>query len=71
MGLLSLPLEIRGFSRHTEICGLGAPLITPWRLTQNWPGSELVIVSEAGHDTRDPGMTESIVAATDGFRAGE
>ena len=47
---------------------LGCPLITAWRLTQNWPGSELVVVSEAGHDARDPGMSESIVAATDRFR---
>jgi proline iminopeptidase len=27
---------------------LGGPLVTPWRLAQHWPGSELVIVSEAG-----------------------
>jgi proline iminopeptidase len=46
---------------------IGGPLVTPWRLHHNWPGSELVIVSEARHDTRDPGMTESIVAATDRF----
>lgn len=46
---------------------IGGPLITPWRLHRNWPGSELVVVSEAGHDTRDPGMRESIVAATDRF----
>lgn len=47
---------------------IGGPLITPWQLTQHWPGSELIIVNEAGHDARDPGMTESIVAATDRFR---
>jgi proline iminopeptidase len=46
---------------------IGGPLITPWQLNQNWPGSELIVVSEAGHDARDPGMTESIVAATDRF----
>lgn len=62
--------DIPGVLIHGRL-ELGTPLITPWRLTQNWPGSELVIVSGAGHDTRDPGMTESIVAATDGFRAGE
>ena len=33
--------------------------------------SELVIISEAGHDTRDPGMSASIVAATDRFDAGK
>lgn len=46
---------------------IGGPLITPWRLKQNWPGSELIVVSEAGHDARDPGMSESITAATDRF----
>ena len=46
---------------------LCSPLVTPWRLAQNWPGSELVIVSEAGHDARELAMSESIVAATDHF----
>lgn len=46
----------------------GGPLVTPWKLHCNWPGSELVLVSEAGHDARDPGMSEAIVAATNGFR---
>lgn len=46
------------------------PLVTPWRLAQHWPGSELVIVEGAGHDAGHPGMPESIVAATDRFAAG-
>ena len=46
---------------------ISGPLITPWRLSRHWPDSELVVVGEAGHDTRDPGMRESIVAATDKF----
>jgi proline iminopeptidase len=46
---------------------LGCPLITAWRLAQAWPGSELVTVDDAGHDGRDPGMTEKLVAATDRF----
>jgi proline iminopeptidase len=50
---------------------IGGPLITPWKLTKRWPGSELVIVDSAGHDARDPGMSESIVAATDRFAASE
>jgi proline iminopeptidase len=50
---------------------LGGPLITPWRLTQSWPGSELVIVAEAGHDARDPGMSEALVAATNRFADGK
>ena len=46
---------------------LCSPLVTPWRLAQNWPGSELIIFSEAGHDARDLAMSKSIVAATDHF----
>jgi proline iminopeptidase len=46
---------------------IGGPLVTPWRLKEHWPGSELIIVSDAGHDARDPGMSESITAATDRF----
>ena len=46
---------------------IGGPLVTPWRLQQNWPGSELVVVERAGHDAGDPGMRQSIVAATDRF----
>lgn len=46
---------------------IGGPLVTPWELQRHWPGSELIIVDAAGHDARDPGMTESIVAATDQF----
>ena len=46
---------------------IGGPLVTPWRLAQAWPASQLVIVGEAGHDARDPGMAESIVGATNRF----
>lgn len=46
---------------------LGGPLVTPWRLAKAWPGSELVVVGGAGHDARDPGMAESVLAAIDRF----
>jgi proline iminopeptidase len=46
---------------------VSGPLITPWQLARNWPGSELVVIDEAGHDARDPRMSEAIVAATDRF----
>ncbi len=49
---------------------LGNPLVTPWRLSRAWPGSELVVVETAGHDTRDPGIDAHIVAATDRFAVG-
>ena len=47
----------------------GSPLITARRLSQAWKGSELVVVGRAGHDARDPGMTEATIAATDRFRS--
>jgi proline iminopeptidase len=50
---------------------IGSPLMSPWQLTRHWPGSELVIMGEAGHDPRDPGMSESIVTATDRFATGK
>ena len=46
---------------------VSGPLITPWQLARNWPGSELVVIDQAGHDARDPLMSEAIVAATDRF----
>ena len=49
---------------------LGSPVATAWHLAQNWPGSELAIVNQAGHDARDPGMQARIVAATDRFATG-
>jgi proline iminopeptidase len=48
---------------------LSSPLVTAWQLCRNWPGSELVVVDEAGHDAGDPGMSAAIVAATDRFGA--
>ena len=45
---------------------LGNLLGTPWLLTAAWPGSELRLVDNAGHDGSAP-MTAAIVAATDQF----
>jgi proline iminopeptidase len=64
---------LQGVSRLADIPGvlihgrldIGGPLVTPWEFQRNWPGSRLIVVSDAGHDARDPGMTETIVAATD------
>jgi proline iminopeptidase len=57
---------IPGIMIHGRL-DLASPLATAWQLAQAWPGSQLVIVAGAGHDSRDPGMSESIVAATDRF----
>lgn len=58
--------KIPGILIHGRV-DLGGPTVTPWRLHRNWPGSELVLVGGAGHDARDPGMAEVIVAATNRF----
>ncbi|HEY6057829.1 MAG TPA: prolyl aminopeptidase [Candidatus Limnocylindrales bacterium] len=45
---------------------LGSLLGTPWLLARRWPGSELVVVDDAGHDL-SAGVSDAIVAATDRF----
>jgi proline iminopeptidase len=47
---------------------LSSPIDIPWQLSQRWPGSELVIVDDAGHGTGEPGMAAAVIAATDRFR---
>jgi proline iminopeptidase len=46
---------------------LGAPLEGAWSLHQAWPGSELIVVENAGHETTTPGMNENVVTALDNF----
>ncbi|MFG2371545.1 prolyl aminopeptidase [Streptomyces sp. NPDC048504] len=46
---------------------LGNLLGVVWRLHHAWPGSELVIVDEAGHNASAPGVAEALVAATDKY----
>ncbi|MFI5676007.1 prolyl aminopeptidase [Streptomyces cellulosae] len=46
---------------------LGNLLGTVWRLHHAWPGSELTVVDEAGHDAGAPGVAEALVAATDKY----
>ncbi|MDH6626959.1 proline iminopeptidase [Streptomyces sp. LBL] len=48
---------------------LGNLLGIVWRLHHAWPGSELVIVSEAGHNAGAPGVAQALVAATDTYAA--
>jgi proline iminopeptidase len=48
---------------------LGTPLAGVEALAEAWPDGELVVIDEAGHETKTPGVVESIVAATDSFRA--
>lgn len=45
----------------------GNLLGTVWRLHHAWPGSELVVVDEAGHDAGAPGVQEALVTAADRY----
>lgn len=44
-----------------------SPLKNAWDLHRTWPGSQLVVVDEAGHSAAER-IGGAIVAATDGFR---
>jgi proline iminopeptidase len=46
---------------------LQAPIANAWELNRAWPGSELVIVEDAGHFGDDPGVTHELIVATDRF----
>jgi proline iminopeptidase len=45
----------------------GNLLGTVWRLQRAWPGSELVLVDDVGHNAGSPGMAEALVSATDRY----
>jgi proline iminopeptidase len=46
---------------------VSGPLDVAWRLHRAWPGSELVVLGDAGHG--GGGMSAAVVAATDRFAA--
>ncbi|MGH3569244.1 MAG: prolyl aminopeptidase [Pseudonocardia sp.] len=46
---------------------LSSPPDLAWDLTQVWPGSELVLVDDAGHGATDGAMVAAIIKATDRF----
>lgn len=50
--------------RYDMVC----PLKTGWELHQAWEGSEMHIVSDAGHSAKEPGIISELVKATDKFR---
>jgi proline iminopeptidase len=58
--------NIPGVMVHGRL-DFGSPLETAWKLHRAWPASGLVVVDEAGHDGRDPGLTEALVGALDRF----
>ncbi|HSX52560.1 MAG TPA: prolyl aminopeptidase [Cellvibrio sp.] len=47
--------------RYDVIC----PLDNAYALHQAWPDSELIIIREAGHASREPGIVDALIRATD------
>jgi proline iminopeptidase len=48
---------------------MATPATSAWELHRAWPGSELVMVPDAGHAFDEPGVLRALLAATDRFRA--
>lgn len=46
---------------------LQGPPATAFELSKAWPGSELVMIENAGHSSADQGMAEAIIAAANRF----
>ncbi|PJI86692.1 prolyl aminopeptidase [Luteimicrobium subarcticum] len=49
--------------RYDVVC----PAVTAWDLHRAWPGSEMLIVPDAGHAFKEPGTLRALVEATDRF----
>jgi proline iminopeptidase len=50
--------------RYDVVC----PILSADELHRAWPQAEYVIVADAGHSAREPGIARELVAATDRFR---
>ncbi len=46
---------------------LSSPLDVAWQLSRAWPGSELIVVDDAGHGAGSSGIQEALVTAIDRF----
>jgi proline iminopeptidase len=49
--------------RYDVVC----PAASAWALHKRWPQSKLVIVPDAGHSIKEPGILSALVQATDDF----
>jgi proline iminopeptidase len=47
-----------------------APIANAWELKRAWPGAELVIIDNAGHDAGSAGITRELIRATDRLEHG-
>ena len=50
--------------RYDIIC----PMAGMFELTEAWPEASFTVVPDAGHSSHEPGIAESLVAATDRVR---
>jgi len=57
---------IPGILIHGRVDWSG-PLHTAWELARAWPDAKLVVVRDAGHSTREGGMQDAVLAATQAF----
>ena len=49
--------------RHDVVC----PMFTAWDLHRAWPEADFQVVGDAGHSAFEPGITDALVRATDGY----
>jgi proline iminopeptidase len=49
--------------RYDVVC----PATSAWDLHRRWPEAELVIVPDAGHSMKEPGIRSALIEATDAF----
>jgi proline iminopeptidase len=50
--------------RYDMVC----PPVSAWRLSLAWPQAKFKLVPSAGHSAMEPGITDALVQATEGFR---
>jgi proline iminopeptidase len=51
--------------RYDVVC----PATSAWALHRAWPGSRLVVVPDAGHSIKEPGIRSALIDASDAFAA--
>jgi len=51
--------------RYDVVC----PATTAWDLHRAWPEAKFMMIPDAGHSSREPGIARALVAATDQFSA--
>ena len=49
--------------RYDVVC----PMASAWALHARWPSSQLVVVPDAGHSIKEPGIVDALLDATDAF----